>query len=54
MMAIDLCDKDSTIYPHNDQLPFGLMAQREEHCTGIAKVRLRIPFGPPSLLQKER
>ena len=32
--------------PHNDHLPVGLIAQLVEHCTGIAEVRDRIPFGP--------
>ena len=39
----------STVYgliidPHNDQLSVGLTAQLVEHCTGIAEVRVRVPF----------
>ena len=39
----------STIYgliidPHNNQLPVGLIAQLVEHCTGIAEVRVLVPF----------
>ena len=32
------------IDPHNDLLPFGLIAERVEHCTGIAEVRVPIPI----------
>ena len=31
---------------HDDQLPFGLIAQLVEHCTGIAEVRIRVTFRP--------
>ena len=31
-------------YPHHDQLPIGLIAQRVEHCTGIAEVRFESLF----------
>ena len=32
---------------HNDQLPVGFIAQLTlKHCTGIAEVRVRVPFGP--------
>ena len=31
------------IAPHNDLLLVGLIAQLEEHCTGIAEVKLGIP-----------
>ena len=34
------------IDPHNNQLLVGLIAQRVEHCTGIAEVRVRVPFRP--------
>ena len=34
----------STGLQHNDQLPVGLIAQLVKHCTGIAKVGVRIPF----------
>ena len=41
----------STIYgliidSHNDQLPVGLIAQLEEHCTGIAEVSVWVTFRP--------
>lgn len=29
---------------HNDQLPIGLTAQLVEHCTGVTKVRVRLPL----------
>ena len=32
------------IDPHNDQLPVGLIAQLVECCTGIAEVRVQVPF----------
>ena len=31
---------------HNDQPPAALIAQLVKHCTGIAKVRVRIPLRP--------
>ena len=31
---------------HNDYLPFGLIYQLFEHCTGNAELRVRIPFRP--------
>ena len=39
----------STIYgliidPHNHNLPFGLIGQLVEHCTGVAEVRVRVPI----------
>ena len=35
------------IDPHNYQLPVGLIAELTlKHCTGIAEVRVRVPFGP--------
>ena len=34
------------IDPHNDPLSVGLIAQRVEHSTGIAEVRVRVPFRP--------
>ena len=34
------------IDPHNDQLSVGLIAQRVEHFTGIAEVRVWVPFRP--------
>ena len=33
-----------TIDPRIDQLPFGLIAQLVEYCTGIAGGRVRVPF----------
>ena len=41
----------STIYrliidSHNDSLPISLVAQLEEHCTGIAEVRVWVPVRP--------
>ena len=37
------------IAPHNDLLPVGLITQLVEHCTGIAEVRVGIPFRPKFL-----
>ena len=34
------------IDPHDDQLPFGLMAQLVEHCSSIAEVRVQVLFVP--------
>ena len=34
------------IDPHNDQLSVGLIAQRVKPSTGIAEVRVRVPFRP--------
>ena len=32
------------IEPHNDHLPVGMTTQLAEYCTGIAKVKVRVPF----------
>ena len=37
------------IDPHYDQLPFDLIVELVDHCTGIAEVRLRIRFRGPFL-----
>ena len=34
------------IDPHNDQHPVGLVAQLVELCSGIAEVKVRVPFRP--------
>ena len=31
------------LYPHNNLLPVGLIAQLVEHCTSIVEVRVQIP-----------
>ena len=33
----------------HDQLQFGLIAQMVENCTGIAEIRVQIPFMPEIL-----
>ena len=56
----DLCDAGAVLYqlsyqatiygllidPRKDQLPIRLIAQLVGHCTGIAEVRVRVPFRP--------
>ena len=32
--------------PYKDQLPVGLITRLVEHCSGIAEVRVRVPFRP--------
>lgn len=37
------------IDPHNNHLPFGLIVHMLEHCTGVGKVWVRVPFRPKVL-----
>ena len=37
------------IDPHNNRLPVGLTAQLVEQCTGVAEVRVPVPFRPEFL-----
>ena len=40
------CSALPTVTQLNDQLPVGLLTQLVERCTGIAEVRVQIPYGP--------
>ena len=42
---------DHNLEPRSDQFPVGLIAEMVKHCTGIAEVRVRIPFRPESFFR---